>query len=145
MEAAEFMSQNGHQNNVASGSDLPTALDNRIGLLGPEKDAEGPDDSSSVSDVSEIGEQASEAEKATMRTISDKLPWSAFLVAFVELCERFTYNGLTGPFQNYMQRSYHDPSGLPGAIGLTQTGATSLSNFFQFWCYLTPIGITIPF
>lgn len=63
-----------------------------------------------------------------------------FLVAAIELCERFAYYGLQGPFQNYIQNSVNDPSGLPGAIGLGQTGATGLNNFFQFWCYVTPIG-----
>lgn len=38
-----------------------------------------------------------------------------------------------------MSNSYNDPNGLPGALGLTQSGATALSNFFQFWCYVTPI------
>ncbi|KAH7115234.1 peptide transporter PTR2-A [Dendryphion nanum] len=78
-------------------------------------------------------------ELATLPRVADKLPWGAFLVAIVELCERFAYYGLSGPFQNYMANKYHDPNGLPGAIGLAQSGATALSNFFQFWCYLTPI------
>ncbi|KAF2477721.1 peptide transporter-like protein PTR2 [Lindgomyces ingoldianus] len=78
-------------------------------------------------------------ELANLRRIPDQLPWSAFLVAIVELCERFAYYGLSGPFQNYMSNKWHDPNGLPGAIGLKQAGATALSNFFQFWCYLTPI------
>ncbi len=38
-------------------------------------------------------------ERQTLRKVADKLPWSAFLVALVELCERFAYYGLTGPFQ----------------------------------------------
>jgi dipeptide/tripeptide permease len=76
---------------------------------------------------------------ATLPKVSDKLPWGAFLVAIVELCERFAYYGLSGPFQNYMSNKYNDPNGLPGALGLAQTGATALSNFFQFWCYVTPI------
>ena len=38
-----------------------------------------------------------------------------------------------------MSNKYHDPNGLPGALGLKQSGATALSNFFQFWCYVTPI------
>ncbi|KAF2160609.1 hypothetical protein M409DRAFT_70348 [Zasmidium cellare ATCC 36951] len=80
-----------------------------------------------------------EAEKQSLRKVADDLPWSTFLVAIVELCERFTYYGLSGPFQNYISNSYHDPSGLPGALGLNQHGATALTNFFQFWCYLTPI------
>ncbi len=40
-----------------------------------------------------------EEERQTLRKVADKLPWSAFLVALVELCERFAYYGLTGPFQ----------------------------------------------
>lgn len=40
-----------------------------------------------------------EEEKQTLRRVSDTLPKSAFLVALVELCERFAYYGLTGPFQ----------------------------------------------
>lgn len=80
-----------------------------------------------------------EEEKAKLRKVADDLPWSTFLVAIVELCERFTYYGLSGPFQNYIANRYHDPSGLPGALGLNQHGATALTNFFQFWCYLTPI------
>ncbi|KAF2008440.1 PTR2-domain-containing protein [Aaosphaeria arxii CBS 175.79] len=71
--------------------------------------------------------------------VADKLPYGAFLVAIVELCERFAYYGLSGPFQNYMANKYDDPNGLPGALGLSQSGATALSNFFQFFCYVTPI------
>lgn len=80
-----------------------------------------------------------EHELSTLPRVADNLPWGAFLVAIVELCERFAYYGLSGPFQNYMSNKYHDPNGLPGALGLAQSGATALSNFFQFWCYLTPI------
>jgi hypothetical protein len=32
-------------------------------------------------------------ELKTLRKVPDNLPWSAFLVAVVELCERFTYYG----------------------------------------------------
>jgi hypothetical protein len=38
-------------------------------------------------------------ERQTLRKVSDKLPWSAFLVALVELCERFAYYGMIGPIQ----------------------------------------------
>jgi dipeptide/tripeptide permease len=75
---------------------------------------------------------------ATLPKVADKLPWGAFLVAIVELCERFAYYGLSGPFQNYMANKYNDSNGLPGALGLKQSRATALSNFFQFWCYITP-------
>ena len=81
-----------------------------------DKEARGIESSSLVSFE---GDEPTEEERHTLRKISDKLPWSAFLVAMVELCERFTYYGLSGPFQNYIQNSYNDPSGLPGAIGMS--------------------------
>jgi dipeptide/tripeptide permease len=71
--------------------------------------------------------------------VADKLPHGAFLVAIVELCERFAYYGLAGPLQNYMANGAHDANGLPGALGLGQSRATALSNAFQAWCYVTPI------
>jgi dipeptide/tripeptide permease len=77
-------------------------------------------------------------ELRTLRRIPDKLPWSAFLVAIVELCERFAYYGLSGPFQNYISNPYKGGSN-PGALGLGQQRATALTNFFSFWCYITPI------
>lgn len=64
------------------------------------------------------GDEPTEEERQTLRKVADRMPWPAFLVAIVELCERFTYYGLSGPFQNYIQNSYHDPNGLPGAIGM---------------------------
>lgn len=83
------------------------------------------------------GYAPTEEELHTLRKVPDRLPMSAWSVAVVELCERFTYYGITGPFQNYMQ----NPRGglRPGAIGLGQQGASALSYFFQFWCYVTPI------
>lgn len=67
-------------------------------------------------------EEPTEEERATLRFVADKLPWATFLVAVIELCERFTYYGISGPFQNYIQRSYKDPSGLPGALGRIHWG-----------------------
>jgi proton-dependent oligopeptide transporter, POT family len=72
--------------------------------------------------VTADGDEPSDEDKQTLRRVADKLPWAAFLVCIIELCERFTYYGLSGPFQNYIQNSYH--GSLPGAIGLGQTGAT---------------------
>ncbi len=83
--------------------------------------------------------EASEQDLAELPRIADKLPASTFLIAFVELAERCSFYGLTGPLQNYMQNSPNDPRGVPGALGLGQSAATGLSYFFQFFCYLTPI------
>ncbi|KAI9820420.1 MAG: peptide transporter ptr2 [Thelocarpon impressellum] len=103
-----------------------------------EKAAGGPEEGSTVGSGISYEDEPTEEEKRTLRRVADKLPKSAWLVAIIELCERFAYYGLSGPFQNYIENEYKDPK-LPGAIGLGQTGATGLTNFFQFWCYVTPI------
>ncbi|KAF2736613.1 di/tri peptide transporter 2 [Polyplosphaeria fusca] len=77
-------------------------------------------------------------ERKTLRHVGEPLPKAAFLVAIVELCERFTYYGASGLFQNYIQRP-RDGSKGRGALGMGHAGATGLSTFFQFWCYVTPI------
>ena len=38
-----------------------------------------------------------------LREVSDAIPKAAFLIILLEICERFTYYGLSGPFQNYIQ------------------------------------------
>jgi POT family proton-dependent oligopeptide transporter len=60
-------------------------------------------------------------------------------VALIELAERAAYYGVSGPFQNYIQNTYKSPSGLPGALGLGQSTATRFTNFFAFFCNLTPV------
>jgi POT family proton-dependent oligopeptide transporter len=64
-------------------------------------------------------DEPTDQERITLRKIPDQLPYSAFLVAVVELCERFAYYGMSGPFQNYIANKYNDPSGNPGAIGMS--------------------------
>ncbi|KAI5290041.1 peptide transporter ptr2 [Ascosphaera aggregata] len=90
------------------------------------------------SQITPDGGDPTEEECETLKKISGKLPWSTFLIAAVEFCERFAYYGLSGPFQNYMENDKHSTNPR-GAIGLGQSGATGLSNYFQFWCYVTPI------
>ena len=86
---------------------------------------------------SEDGREPTEEELRTLTHVAEKIPMSCWLVAVVELCERFSYYGITGPFQNYMQNGPNDSPA--GALALGNQGATALSYFFQFWCYLTPI------
>jgi hypothetical protein len=43
-----------------------------------------------------------------LREVADTIPKSAFLVILIEFCERFTYYGLSGPFQNYIQNPAPD-------------------------------------
>lgn len=42
-------------------------------------------------------------ELVTLRRVSDKIPWKIITIAFVELCERFSYYGTTAVFTNYIQ------------------------------------------
>lgn len=87
--------------------------------------------------ISDDGREPTEHEMKTLRHVSEKIPLSCWLVAVVELAERFSYYGLSTPFQNYMQNS---PTDLPaGVLNLKTQGATALSYFWQFWCYITPI------
>jgi len=101
-----------------------------------------------------------EEECRTLRRIADQLPWAVWysephpiifdkrgailtsenrIVALIELAERAAYYGVSGPFQNYIQNAYQSPSGLPGALGLGQAAATRFTNFFAFFCYVTPV------
>jgi len=53
-------------------------------------------DVTNVSALSDDGsEDVSEEDLKNLRRISGKIPWSAFTIAFVELCERFSYYGTT--------------------------------------------------
>ena len=48
-------------------------------------------DSESDDDV----EVPTEEELHSLRRVSDKIPWHAYTIAFVELCERFSFYGTT--------------------------------------------------
>lgn len=76
-------------------------------------------------------------EMKRLRHVSEKIPISCWLVAVVELAERFSYYGLSTPFQNYMQNLPQDSP--RGVLNLKNQGATALSYFWQFWCYVTPV------
>lgn len=63
------------------------------------------------------GEEPTDLEKATLQHVAENLPLSAWLVAMVELSERFTYYGMNGLFQNYIQRPLDGSLGR-GALGM---------------------------
>lgn len=81
--------------------------------------------------------EPTEEEMRSLRHVSGKIPLRCWLIAIVELSERFAYYGLATPFQNYMQNSPEDKP--KGVLNLASSGATGLSYFFQFWCYVTPV------
>lgn len=85
-----------------------------------------------------VGGKPSDYEKSTLRHVGESLPYSVFLVAVIELCERFTYYGCQGIFQNYVQKPLDGSLGN-GGLGLGHQGATGLTTFYSFWCYVTPL------
>ncbi|KAF8964521.1 peptide transporter PTR2A [Flammula alnicola] len=86
-------------------------------------------------------------ERATLRRIPDKIPWNAYLIAIVELAERFSFYGSSVVFTNFIQQplppgSHTGAAGLngqPGALNMGQRASTGLTTFYQFWCYVTPL------
>ncbi|SJL03952.1 probable PTR2-Di-and tripeptide permease [Armillaria ostoyae] len=88
-----------------------------------------------------------EEEIATLRRVSDKLPWNAYLIATIELAERFSFYGCTVVFTNFIQQPLPPGSrfgnggadGQSGALGKGQHASTGLTTFYQFWCYCTPL------
>ncbi|WZH48375.1 POT family-domain-containing protein [Fusarium acuminatum] len=94
-----------------------------------------PDDT--MADTTSVAEP--EARWQGLRRVPDKLPRVALLILAVELGERFTYFGLSGPIQNYINNPYAPGSDLPGALGKGQAVATALGNFFKFWAYASTV------
>lgn len=97
----------------------PTQTSNKLTELPPTPDSHEPTELPPTPD----GGEPTEREKQTLRKVADKLPWSAFIICLVELCERFAFYGLVSPFQNYIENK-HGVSGIPGALGLGQKAAT---------------------
>ncbi|SJL09229.1 related to PTR2-Di-and tripeptide permease [Armillaria ostoyae] len=88
-----------------------------------------------------------EEEIETLRRVSDAIPWTAYLIAIVEMAERFSFYGSTVVFTNFIQQPLPEGShtgaagagGVSGALGRGQRVAFSLTTFYQFWCYVTPL------
>jgi POT family proton-dependent oligopeptide transporter len=114
--------------------------------MSTEADIEVNDPKNMELNVIDQGKESNEIEPTTeelntLKHISDRIPTAAWLIVVCELCERFAFYGLSGPFQNYIQFPVPGPNDKQsGALNRGQQTATSLTTFFQFFCYLTPIG-----
>ncbi|KAH8649673.1 Ptr2 peptide transporter [Tricladium varicosporioides] len=93
------------------------------------------------------GEYPTEEEFHTLRRVSDKIPWKVYTIAFIELCERFSYYGTTVVFTNFIQQALPEGSntgaggadGQSGALNKGQQASTGITTFNQFWVYLLPL------
>lgn len=99
--------------------------------------------------VTADGRPPTEEELNTLRRVTDKIPWNIYTIAFIELCERFSYYGTAAVFTNFIQQplppnsttgaSYDIENGQAGALGLGQRTAFSLTTFNSFWQYTMPL------
>jgi POT family proton-dependent oligopeptide transporter len=95
--------------------------------------------------VTPDGQFPTPEEMASLRRISNKIPLKLFSIAFIELCERFSYYGCTVVFTNFIQQPLPPGSNTgaddeqPGALGMGQRASTGITTFNQFWQYLMPL------
>jgi POT family proton-dependent oligopeptide transporter len=89
-----------------------------------------------------------EEELKTLPRVSGKIPWAMFTIAFVELCERFSYYGSSILYTNFVNNPLPEGSttgsdpgaeGHPGALGMGSQAAQGISLFNQFFAYITPL------
>ncbi|KAL2257918.1 hypothetical protein VTK26DRAFT_8974 [Humicola hyalothermophila] len=80
---------------------------------------------------------ATEDEIRSLPRVVDKIPLAAWAAAMVGAAERFSYYSIISIWQNYMQHERGFQT-VPGALGLGQSTATSISNAFFVFLFLTP-------
>lgn len=84
-------------------------------------------------------------ELTNLRRVPGSVNLPAYLIAFVEMVERFSYYGTTVVFTNYIQRplppgSVTGAGGVQsGALNMGQAASTGITTFNTFWVYLCPL------
>ncbi|KAH7084353.1 oligopeptide transporter [Paraphoma chrysanthemicola] len=82
--------------------------------------------------------EATEAEIRDLPHIVDHVPLVAWIAALIGATERFGYYSTVITWQNYMQND-RGVSSVPGALGLGQSTASTISNVFFVVQFLTPL------
>ncbi|EAW13600.1 putative MFS peptide transporter [Aspergillus clavatus NRRL 1] len=122
-------------------------LDHKLALTPSIQEVSTTTKEATVSSVGGDRQYPSEEDFRTLRRVAGTIPWTAYTVAFVELCERFSYYGTTAVFVNFIQRPLpvgsttgagYDHSN-PGALGMGQQASTGLTLFNSFWSYIMPL------
>jgi len=99
-------------------------------------------------DDDEYEGKPTDEEMQTLRRVSGKIMWSMWTIAFVELCERFSYYGSAVLYTNFVNKPLPDGSttgapvnghGQPGALGMGTKAAQGISLFNQFFAYIMPL------
>ncbi|KAH6641633.1 POT family-domain-containing protein [Chaetomium tenue] len=133
---------------VAVSDDVHAIVKDKETKLAPTLSAQE-DSRLGISVTTADGDSPTEEELHTLRRVPDKIPWSIYTIAFIELCERFSYYGTTAVFTNFIQQkmpeysttgaSYDIEHGQAGALGLGQRTAFALTTFNSFWQYTMPL------
>ncbi|KAJ9602128.1 hypothetical protein H2200_013488 [Cladophialophora chaetospira] len=95
---------------------------------------------------------------SALRRVAAPIPWAVYTVAFVELCERFSYYGTQVVYSNFVNHalplpapngppgSHHNTGagggsdqGISGALGQGPQTANGINTFNTFWVYLVPL------
>ncbi|KJZ78690.1 hypothetical protein HIM_02081 [Hirsutella minnesotensis 3608] len=100
------------------------------------------------SDEDDYEGKPTEEEMNSLRRVSGKIMWSMWTIAFVELCERFSYYGTSVLYTNFINHPLPPGSStgapvhagdLPGALGMGPKAAQGLNLFNMFFAYLMPL------
>ncbi|EJD42453.1 peptide transporter PTR2A [Auricularia subglabra TFB-10046 SS5] len=95
-----------------------------------------------------LDEVAPDSDGYNLRRIPDDIPWNAYLIAIIELAERFSYYGATVVFVNFIQQPLPpgsrtgaplDADGQAGALNMGQRASTAVTTFNTLWVYITPL------
>ncbi|EJP65065.1 hypothetical protein ACQRIT_006461 [Beauveria bassiana] len=89
-------------------------------------------------------------QQRTLRRVSGKIKWAMWTIAFVELCERFSYYGSAVLYTNFVNHKLpngsttgaplaSDPHPQAGALGMGPKAAQGLSLFNMFFAYIMPL------
>ncbi|RAH41310.1 putative MFS peptide transporter [Aspergillus brunneoviolaceus CBS 621.78] len=116
----------------------------------PQKELQTPEKEDAVITATRYDDDGREIptveEEQSLRRVAGKVKWTAYTIAFVELCERFSYYGTTAVYTNFIQQPLPagsdtgaGGSGQSGALGQGQRTSTALTTFNTFWCYVMPI------
>lgn len=93
-------------------------------------------------------EHPSAHDMGTLRRVPNHIPLKLFTIAFIEMCERFSYYGCVVVFTNFIQHPLPEGSTTgaivldddqPGVLGMGQRASTGLTTFNQFWQYFMPL------
>jgi POT family proton-dependent oligopeptide transporter len=102
----------------------------------------------STTDSDDWPDKPTEEELRTLRRVSGKIKWSMWTIAFVELCERFSYYGSSVLYTNFVNHELPigsntgaplESGGQAGALGMGPKAAQGISLFNQFFAYLMPL------